>query len=198
MLVLTLFPIHTETYAGNSCMQVIIAISVWSLWTTKKYSLYSLIPYPWTHMSSWLSNQGSLLVCRCSDYKPVQSVHWQLMAGSAIQTQTRLLNTRLLAALISELRQNVTQVELVYWWQQHFTKRKIVAATISLPVKMLVAQTLTSGWGCRCEENTNVPGARASLIRPWPSHKLMATCTFDWFEGVVRRKDRVYPKFDFI
>ena len=31
--------------------------------------------------------------------------------------------------------------------------------TISLPVKMLAAQTLTSGWGCRCEANTNVPGA---------------------------------------
>ena len=36
-----------------------------------------------------------------------------------------------------------------------------MAAIISLPVKMLVAQTLTSGcgWGCRCEANTKVPGA---------------------------------------
>ena len=60
----------------------------------------------------------------------------------------------------------MTQVELVYWWQQHFTKRKIVAATISLPVK--VAQTLTSGWGwgCRCEANTNVPGAPRILDPP--------------------------------
>ena len=54
----------------------------------------------------------------------------------------------------------MTQVELVYWWQQLFTKRKIVA------VKMLVTQTLTSGWGCRCEANTNVPGAPRILDPP--------------------------------
>ena len=62
----------------------------------------------------------------------------------------------------------MTQVELVYWWQQLFTKRKIVAAIISLLVKMLVAQTLTSGWGwgCRCEANTNVPGAPRILDPP--------------------------------
>ena len=60
----------------------------------------------------------------------------------------------------------MTQVELVCWWQQLFTKRKIVAAIISLPVKMLVAQTLTSGWGCRCEANTNVPGALRILDPP--------------------------------
>ena len=45
-------------------------------------------------------------------------------------------------------------------------KRKIVAATISLPMKMLVAQTLTSGWGCRCEANINVPGAPRILDPP--------------------------------
>ena len=27
-------------------------------------------------------------------------------------------------------------------------------------------QTLTSGWGCRCEENTNVPGAPHILDPP--------------------------------
>ena len=41
-----------------------------------------------------------------------------------------------------------------------------MAAIISLPVKMLVAQTLTSGWGCRCEANTNVPGAPRILDPP--------------------------------
>ena len=43
-----------------------------------------------------------------------------------------------------------------------------MAAIISLPVKMLVAQTLTSrwGWGCRCEANTNVPGAPHILDPP--------------------------------
>ena len=60
----------------------------------------------------------------------------------------------------------MTQIELVYWCERPFTKRKIVAATISLPVKMLVAQTLTSGWGCRCEVNTNVPGAPRILDPP--------------------------------
>ena len=60
----------------------------------------------------------------------------------------------------------MTQVELVYWWQQLFTQREIMAAIISLPVKMLVAQTLTSGWGCRCEANTNVPGAPRILDPP--------------------------------
>ena len=66
----------------------------------------------------------------------------------------------------------MTQVELVYWWQQLFTKRKIVAATISLPMKMLVTQTLTSGWGwgCRCEANTNVPGAPRILDPPMHVH----------------------------
>ena len=29
-----------------------------------------------------------------------------------------------------------------------------------------VGQTLTSGWGCRCEENTNVPGAPRILDPP--------------------------------
>ena len=41
-----------------------------------------------------------------------------------------------------------------------------MAATISLSVKMLVAQTLTWGWGCRCEANTNVPGAPRILDPP--------------------------------
>ena len=84
----------------------------------------------------------------------------------------------------------MTQVELVYWWQQLFTKWRIVAATISLPVKMLVAQTLTSG--CRCEANTNVPGAHAALIRPWSCAATCVMCIVHCFYFFLRTS--VYPQ----
>ena len=56
-----------------------------------------------------------------------------------------------------------------------YETENIVAVTISLPVKMLVAQTLTSGWGwgCRCEANTNVPGAPRILDPPLLLSKCM-------------------------
>ena len=60
------------------------------------------------------------------------------------------------------------------------------AAIISLPVKVLVAQTLTSGWGwgwgwgwgCRCEANTNVPGAPRILDPP-----LLLQCVLKLLKG---------------
>ena len=38
-----------------------------------------------------------------------------------------------------------------------------------------VGQTLTSGWGCRCEANTNVPGAPRILDPPLPILKYLNT-----------------------